>query len=301
MKNESNNLQFPPQSIRQRNIIESITLFPGIELTYVLINSDTLTHRHREMDQILEINYCRSGRLGWKMSNGNQVFLGPGDFSLHTKRSCAESVLSIPNGFCEGLNICIDLWELTNHPPELLIGTGIDGEALYNKYCSDGRLFSMAGNEQSENIFSALYNQPQRLRLPYQRIKVIELLLFLSKLEHTGPNILTEYRADQIEVIRQIHDDLLQHMEGRITIEVLSKKYLINPTTLKTVFKFVYGDSVAAHIKEHRMERAAALLRDTDQSILEIARAVGYDSQSKFTAAFKNFYHILPKEYRKTK
>jgi len=157
----------------------------------------------------------------------------------------------------------------------------------------------MAGNEQSENIFSALYDQPQRLQLSYQRIKIIELLLFLSKLERTGPNILTEYRADQIEVIRQIHDDLLQHMDERITIEMLSKKHLINPTTLKTVFKSVYGNSVAAHTKEHRMEQAATLLRDTNHSILEIAKAVGYDSQSKFTAAFKDFYHMLPTEYRK--
>ena len=47
------------------------------------------------------------------------------------------------------------------------------------------------------------------------------------------------------------------------------------------------------------MERAAELLRSTDLSILEIAGRVGYDSQSKFTAAFKSAYQVLPKEYRK--
>jgi AraC-like DNA-binding protein len=33
-------------------------------------------------------------------------------------------------------------------------------------------------------------------------------------------------------------------------------------------------------------------------SIAEIAQAVGYDSQSRFGAAFKEYYHMLPREYR---
>lgn len=105
--------------------------------------------------------------------------------------------------------------------------------------------------------------------------------------------------AEQVKIIREIHDDLAQHMDRRVTIEELAHRYLINPTTLKTVFKEVYGSSLAAHMKEHRMERAAALLRETDLSVAEIAGQVGYESQSKFTAAFKEQYGQLPKEYRR--
>ena len=88
-------------------------------------------------------------------------------------------------------------------------------------------------------------------------------------------------------------------MEQRITIEELSRQYLINPTTLKAAFKSIYGTSIAAHIKEHRMEQAAKMLRESDKSVAEIAKAVGYDSQSRFTTAFKTFFQSLPKEYRK--
>ena len=105
--------------------------------------------------------------------------------------------------------------------------------------------------------------------------------------------------AEQVKIIREIHDDLAQHMDRRVTIEELAHRYLINPTTLKTVFKEVYGSSLAAHMKEHRMERAAALLRETDLSVAEIAGQVGYESQSKFTAAFKEPFGQLPKEYRR--
>ena len=127
----------------------------------------------------------------------------------------------------------------------------------------------------------------------------MELLLYLGKTELTSSQQLSEYKTEQIRMIREIHDQLTRHMEQRITIEELSRKYLINPTTLKTAFKSIYGTSIAAHIKEHRMEQAAKMLRESEMSIAEIAKAVGYDSQSRFTTAFKTFFHSLPKEYRK--
>ena len=105
--------------------------------------------------------------------------------------------------------------------------------------------------------------------------------------------------AEQVRLIREIHDYLLSHMDQRITIEGLCHLYPINPTTLKEVFKDVYGTSIAAHLKEHRMEKAARLLRETDASVAEVARRVGYESQSKFTAAFKDQYGCLPTMYRK--
>ena len=96
-----------------------------------------------------------------------------------------------------------------------------------------------------------------------------------------------------------MHDELLLHPEQRPTIEELSRRCLMNPTTLKAVFKAVYGDSLAAHMKEHRLERAAELLRHGDESVAEIAAAVGYDSASRFSAAFRERFHMLPTEYRK--
>ena len=106
--------------------------------------------------------------------------------------------------------------------------------------------------------------------------------------------------AEQVKIIREIHDHLTEHMEQRVTIEELAHRYLINPTTLKTVFKQVYGNSLAAHMKEHRMEKAASLLRETELSVAEIAGQVGYESQSKFTAAFKEQFGQLPTAYRRT-
>ena len=107
------------------------------------------------------------------------------------------------------------------------------------------------------------------------------------------------YTAGQVETVRRMHDELLQHPERRVTIEELARQYLMNPTTLKEAFKAVYGDSLAAHMKEHRLEKAAELLRRSDDSVAAVAAAVGYDSPSRFSAAFRARYHLLPTEYRK--
>ena len=105
--------------------------------------------------------------------------------------------------------------------------------------------------------------------------------------------------TNQDDGITQIHDYLLSNLDKRITIEELSRKFLMNPTTLKLKFKDIYGHSIAAHIKEHRMEKAAKLLLESDASIAEIASLVGYTSQSKFSTAFSESYGMLPLEYRK--
>ncbi len=101
------------------------------------------------------------------------------------------------------------------------------------------------------------------------------------------------------ETAYRIHEYLTEHLSERITIEELAKKFHINTTTLKKIFKEVYGDSVAAHIKKHRLEKAAKLLKDTELSVFAAAKEVGYDSQSRFTAAFKQEFGVLPTEFRK--
>lgn len=119
-------------------------------------------------------------------------------------------------------------------------------------------------------------------------------------MEITCPETEITTNTSQSEIIYQVHQYLLDHVGERITIDALSRQFLINKTTLNQVFKAVYGTSIAAHMKKHRMEKAAGLLRESEDHIAQIAQSVGYESQSRFTAAFKDTFGLLPTEYRKT-
>ena len=113
----------------------------------------------------------------------------------------------------------------------------------------------------------------------------------------------SEQRIDltpqQREIIHQVHQLLTENLDSRITIEQLSRRFLMNPSTMKELFKAEYGSSIAAHIRQHRMEKASALLLESGDSLAQVARAVGYESQSKFSAEFKKVFGMLPSEFRK--
>ncbi len=105
--------------------------------------------------------------------------------------------------------------------------------------------------------------------------------------------------ATDRDIAESVHEYLSEHISERITIEELSRHFLINPTSLKRVFKETYGDSIAAHTRQHRIELAARLLEGGKMSVSDVAGQVGYESQSKFSLAFKEAYGVLPSEYRK--
>lgn len=299
MRHQLEEIQKSLHKLQNGSSLEAHILYPGIELSFLTLQADSLALTHHAADRVMEINYCRTGRMGWRMGSGNTVYLGPGDYALHSMKSCANSSMTLPNGRYEGLILCLDLDALTLHPPKLLEGTGITGDLLYQKFCENSPSTSLAGSAESGQIFSGFFSQPPRLQMAYWRVKSLELLLYLGKLEHATDRRLTEYQSEQVEAVRRIHDQLVEHMDQKFTIEYLSRQYLMNPTTLKQVFKAVYGDSIAAHVKSHRMEQAAKLLLETGNTVAQVAKAVGYDNQSKFSEAFKDCYQVLPTEYRK--
>ena len=116
----------------------------------------------------------------------------------------------------------------------------------------------------------------------------------------TCPDKAVDYKASQEEIVRNVHHYLTEHLSERITIEELSRKFLLNTTTLKNVFKQIYGTTIAAHMRIHRLEQAALLLQTTTDEIASIAQAVGYDSASRFTTAFREMYGETPTEFRKS-
>jgi AraC family transcriptional regulator len=63
-------------------------------------------------------------------------------------------------------------------------------------------------------------------------------------------------------------------------------------------FKESTGLSPHAWLRQHRLEKAMKLLRDTDDSIVSIAAALGYSSQTAFAAAFRKLTGETPSFWR---
>jgi AraC-like DNA-binding protein len=63
-------------------------------------------------------------------------------------------------------------------------------------------------------------------------------------------------------------------------------------------FRRAFGESPHGYLLTRRLERAAALLRDTDHSVADICFSVGLQSVGSFTSSFGRAYGRSPTAYR---
>jgi AraC family transcriptional regulator len=64
-------------------------------------------------------------------------------------------------------------------------------------------------------------------------------------------------------------------------------------------FKESTGLSPHAWLRQHRLEQAMNMLRDTDASVVSVAEALGYASQTAFAAAFRKLTGETPSNWRR--
>ena len=126
-----------------------------------------------------------------------------------------------------------------------------------------------------------------------------EIMEVACPVENEAEGSHTENYDSTVKIVNEVHELLISDITKRYTIEELSAKFHINQTTLKTIFKTMFGQSVGGYMKEYRIKRAKDMLCHSDAPIAEIARSVGYENQSKFTAAFRDVTGMLPRDYRK--
>lgn len=86
--------------------------------------------------------------------------------------------------------------------------------------------------------------------------------------------------------------------EPDFSVEQLASQLGMSRSWLHRKLVELGGESPGKLIRRARLLRAAALLRATELSVSDIARAVGYCDPAHFTRAFKRDFHITPSEYR---
>ena len=280
-----------------RGRVASYAVFPGANVSYTVFSAQEVCFHHAAEPAILELFHCRSGRVGWNMQGGTAIYLGAGDLTAHSAACCADSAMMFPLGYAAGISISVDLPRLAANCPAALQQAGFDAQAMQAALCA-GSPAAVPASPALEHIFAPLYAAPDNRRQAYLMLKVQELLLYLMDFQ-PGAQALTQYHAEQTELIKQIHRQLTENLSQRFTIEELSRQYLINTSTLKEVFKAVYGLPIATYMKQYRVQQAMQLLRETDLPVSEIARQVGYGTQGKFSNAFRDVAHMLPTAYRR--
>jgi AraC-like DNA-binding protein len=81
-------------------------------------------------------------------------------------------------------------------------------------------------------------------------------------------------------------------------VDDLARRAGLSRAHFSREFRRAFGESPHAYLLTRRLERAAALLRNTDRSVAEICFAVGLRSVGSFTSSFTRTYGMSPTAYR---
>ena len=280
-----------------------ITVYPvfsGIELVYYDVHMQSCVMDLAKGREMLIITHCQEGRIEFEYKNGEYLYLASGDLSIQ------KNTENIRHRYCplshyHGVSVAIDMNRVPRCFSCILDDVFVSPEELEMKFCSEKPYSIMRENISIEHIFSELYSVPENIRKGYHKVKVLELLLFLSGLEYKGESEERRYFSrPQVTAAKEAKKYLLAHLDEHITITELADMLGISSTSLKICFKGVYGDTINGYITNCKMQKAASLLKNTDKSVLEIAGIVGYNNGSKFAGAFRRVMNKSPNEYRKS-
>lgn len=105
-----------------------------------------------------------------------------------------------------------------------------------------------------------------------------------------------------IQKLFYLLEDEKVYKDPNLTIKLLASKLLISPRSLSRIINNQLNTNFYEFINEYRIKEAQQMLSapvNHQESILEIAYEVGYNSKSAFNRAFKNFTGMTPSEFRK--
>jgi AraC family transcriptional regulator len=103
------------------------------------------------------------------------------------------------------------------------------------------------------------------------------------------------YRSRINKVIDYVNDNL----DRSISLDELASVAAFSPFHFHRIFVAVTGESVNFFTNRIRLEKAARLLKFSKQSIFEIALECGFSSSPTLSRAFKQYFEISPRTYRK--
>jgi AraC-like DNA-binding protein len=83
-----------------------------------------------------------------------------------------------------------------------------------------------------------------------------------------------------------------------LDVAMLARAAHLSRAHFSREFRRAFGESPHQYLLTRRMERAAALLRNTDRTVADICVAVGLRSVGSFTTTFGRTYGLTPTAYR---
>lgn len=101
------------------------------------------------------------------------------------------------------------------------------------------------------------------------------------------------------KVLLRAIERLRSDSDADVSLDALASDAGLSRFHFCRAFKESTGLSPHAWLRQHRLEQAMSMLRDSDEAVVSIAAALGYSSQTAFAAAFRKLTGETPSDWRR--
>ena len=105
-----------------------------------------------------------------------------------------------------------------------------------------------------------------------------------------------EYYKSITRVLQYIQE----HLEENTDLKTLAGIACISPYHFHRIFKATIGESLAEYVQRLRLEYVAEQLKISGLSLGELAERTGYSSEQALSRAFKRYFSLPPKAFKKS-
>ena len=130
----------------------------------------------------------------------------------------------------------------------------------------------------------------------YEKAYLYELVAFMYSQGFIIPLTISE---EQFKKIEQVVHYIDTNFKSSITLDEISSLVQYNKYTICHIFKEITGSTIFEYINFSRVHYAVEKLKETENSILEIATECGFSSATYFNRVFKSFFGCSPSVYKK--
>ena len=100
------------------------------------------------------------------------------------------------------------------------------------------------------------------------------------------------------DIIYQTICYIAGHFKENLYLEKMAKDIGVNKFAISKVFSEIFHSNFNQYLNEQRIHYVCSMLEYSDYPITQIAYEAGFQSQRTFNRAFKEMYHMTPRQYR---
>lgn len=281
------------------------TAFPNHTFTFQLENTtihasnlvfEQFTHAiptHSHGANCYEIHYIPAG-YGTLHANGNDYTITPntlyitGPFVEHSQTPLPENPMQ---------EYCI-YFRLPKSSPDAL------DTPILNAFTSHAFWFGQDTQNLSP-LLRDLFTELLHRTFGYEeKVKLLlaQLLILLTRnFQNTTTRTLSSSTSIAETNKTLLIEEYFLYEYQNVTLDGLATRLNLSPRQTQRLLLQYYGKTFQQKRTDAKMSAAAILLQDKEKSITTISDMLGYSSPEYFSSAFKAYYKICPKEYRKRK